>query len=72
MSAFHSRMSRVIVRRFSSVGSTSPSWMSRTCVVMPSSLARSCDFRRAATARSGPPASFQCPMSPLVTETNLT
>ena len=35
MSAFQSRISRVMVRRFSSVGSSSPSWMSSTCVVMP-------------------------------------
>ena len=53
------------------VGIHSPSWMSSTCVCTPSSRSPrwTSSSRRFA---SGPPAEAKWPMSPLVTETNLT
>ena len=47
MSACHSRMSRVIVWRFSSVGTSSPSWMSSTSLVDAEHLGRGRRLRRA-------------------------
>jgi hypothetical protein len=70
MSACHSRMRRAILRRFSSVTISSPSWLSRTSVSMPRIFAARCDSPRRRRA-SGPPALCQCPMSPLVTATHL-
>ena len=61
----------MIVRRFSSVGSNSPSWMSSTSVSIPRISAHrltSAVRRRARIA----PAIWWWPMSPLVTLTNLT
>ena len=71
MSAFHCLMSRVTARRFSSVGSSSPSWLSSTSLTTPNRRATSATsfLRRRA---SGPPADSQWPMSPLVVATSFT
>ena len=52
-SAFHSRIFRVIVRRFSRVGSSSPSWMSRTSVVDPQDLGALLDLGRPPPGEDG-------------------
>ena len=71
MSACQSRMSRAIFLRFSSDGTSSPSWMSRTSFSIPRIRAHSATsaLRRFA---SGPPAMAKWPTSPLVIATNFT
>src|SRR5712691_3496011 len=69
-SACHSRMRRAILRRFSSVTISSPSWLSSTSVSMPRMRAACWASDRRRMAR-GPPAITEWPMSPLVTDTHL-
>ena len=69
-SAFHWRIRPITCRRFASVGSSSPSWLSRTWYSTRPRRRRPPAPRRGGAASAPPPSWW--PESPLVSETNLT